>query len=298
MKEFDAFISHSSEDKKNLVRPLSIALQEYGAKIWYDEFSLKPGVSLSRSIEKGLSNSKYGIVVLSESFFKKSWTEYELRALNSLEVANPGIIIPIWHNVDIEAVREFSLYLSDKLAIVAGGKSIDEICIQILEVIREDLFEEILQKKAWEDIVDKAKIKKLSKKEAKQIKIGPIRHKKFTNDILTRIRLIRIALFDVYTHSFEYWLGGFQRDIHPENEIMFWERTATCYMETLTLIEVNTSEKREEIFALILSVLNGYKKGKNKLKFLTTKEKNIIIKVCTYSVPAYDIKDKEFGEDF
>lgn len=297
MEKFDVFISHSSEDKKSLVRPLSIALQEYGANVWYDEFSLKPGVSLSRSIEKGLSNSKYGIVVLSESFFKKSWTEYELRALNSLEVANPGIIIPIWYNVDVEAVREFSLYLSDKLAIVVGEKSIDEICVQILEVIREDLFEEILQKRALREIINKSEIKELSPDETKQLKIGPIRHEQFTKDILTRIRLIRIALFDVYTHSFEYWLGGFQRDMHPVNEIIFWERTAACYMEVLTLIEAEKSNKKEEIFSLILSILNGHKKENTESKFLTTEEKNIIIQVCSYSMPAYDIEDKKFEED-
>ncbi|MGN6399734.1 MAG: toll/interleukin-1 receptor domain-containing protein [Flavisolibacter sp.] len=51
MKQFDAFISHASEDKRYFVRPLAQKLQEYGSKIWYDEFSLKPGVSLSRSIE-------------------------------------------------------------------------------------------------------------------------------------------------------------------------------------------------------------------------------------------------------
>lgn len=48
MKNKDLFISHSSEDKDDFVRPLANLLNEYGLKVWYDEFELKIGTSLSR----------------------------------------------------------------------------------------------------------------------------------------------------------------------------------------------------------------------------------------------------------
>ena len=41
--EWDAFISHATEDKDRFVRPLAHALTALGAKVWYDEFSLKLG---------------------------------------------------------------------------------------------------------------------------------------------------------------------------------------------------------------------------------------------------------------
>lgn len=78
--QWDVFISHASEDKGNFVRPLSEALKDLGVKVWYDEFTLQPGDSLSRSIDKGLAKSKFGVVVLSKHFIKKPWPEYELRA--------------------------------------------------------------------------------------------------------------------------------------------------------------------------------------------------------------------------
>jgi hypothetical protein len=56
-KTYDVFISHASEDKDSLVRPLAIALRHLGASVWYDEFSLHVGDSLSGSIDKGLSSS-------------------------------------------------------------------------------------------------------------------------------------------------------------------------------------------------------------------------------------------------
>ena len=70
-KEYDVFISHASEDKDGVVRPLAIALKEKGISVWYDEFELKIGDSLRRKIDQGLSKSKFGIVVISRSFIKK-----------------------------------------------------------------------------------------------------------------------------------------------------------------------------------------------------------------------------------
>jgi hypothetical protein len=57
-KRYDAFISHASEDKDTLVRPLAEKLRALDFRIWYDEFELKVGDSLRRSIDKGLANSK------------------------------------------------------------------------------------------------------------------------------------------------------------------------------------------------------------------------------------------------
>ena len=57
MKEWDVFISHASEDKEEFVRPLAHLLEERGFKVWYDEFTIKPGDRISASISKGLANS-------------------------------------------------------------------------------------------------------------------------------------------------------------------------------------------------------------------------------------------------
>ncbi|MBA7509581.1 hypothetical protein ES705_01539 [subsurface metagenome] len=77
-REYDVFISHASEDKDEIVRPLAVKLQSMGLKVWYDEFELKIGDSLRRKIDKGLANSRFGIVVLSTAFISKGWTNYEL----------------------------------------------------------------------------------------------------------------------------------------------------------------------------------------------------------------------------
>ena len=79
--EYDVFISHASEDKDEVVRPLAQALRNEGLSVWYDEFELRIGDSLRRKIDKGVATSKFGLIVLSEMFFKKGWTNYELDGL-------------------------------------------------------------------------------------------------------------------------------------------------------------------------------------------------------------------------
>lgn len=58
---WDLFISHAVEDKKSFVEPLALALSRFGLKVWYDDYTLKIGDSLSRSIDEGLAHSKYGL---------------------------------------------------------------------------------------------------------------------------------------------------------------------------------------------------------------------------------------------
>lgn len=78
--EWDLFVSHASEDKNDIVKPLVQELESYGLKVWYDEFELKIGDSLSESIDKGIIHSKNGLLIISKSFLNKNWTDYELKS--------------------------------------------------------------------------------------------------------------------------------------------------------------------------------------------------------------------------
>ena len=80
-KEYDVFISHASEDKNEVARPLAEALRANGLSVWYDEFELRIGDSLRRKIDKGIANSNFGIIVISRDFISKGWTNYELDGL-------------------------------------------------------------------------------------------------------------------------------------------------------------------------------------------------------------------------
>lgn len=134
-RSFDVFISHASEDKDSVVRPLAESLQAAGLSVWYDEFELRIGDSLRRKIDRGLSSSRFGIVVLSQAFFGKGWPEYELDGLVTRAVSGDQILLPIWHNVSKQEVISYSPSLADRLARSTATHTVDEIAAEIVEVI-------------------------------------------------------------------------------------------------------------------------------------------------------------------
>jgi len=138
-KDYDVFICHASEDKDSIVRSLAEALRAEGLTVWYDEFEMTVGASLRRSIDAGLANSRFGVVVLSEAFFGRGWSNYELDGLVTREVAGDGtqIILPIWHRVTKEEVMAYSPSLADKLALRTSDNTVEEIADEIAGVIRE-----------------------------------------------------------------------------------------------------------------------------------------------------------------
>jgi hypothetical protein len=135
--EYDVFISHASEDKDEVVRPLANALLEKGLKVWYDEFELKIGDSLRRKIDRGLAKSKFGIVVLSKDFIKKGWTNYELDGIITKANTGEQILLPIWHGITKKEVLDFSPSLADKVARNTATYTVEEIADEIVELIIE-----------------------------------------------------------------------------------------------------------------------------------------------------------------
>lgn len=132
---YDVFISHASEDKDDVVRPLANALQAAGLRVWYDEFELGIGDSLRRKIDRGLANSRFGIVVLSPDFFQKGWTNYELDGIVTRAVTGEQVLLPIWHQVTKDEVVSYSPSLADKLARSTTTHTIQEIADEISGLI-------------------------------------------------------------------------------------------------------------------------------------------------------------------
>ena len=132
--EWDVFISHASEDKDDFVRPLAEGLEQRGLRVWFDESTLKVGDSLRSSIDQGLTHSKFGIVVISKHFLNKEWPQRELDGLASRELDGVRVILPIWHNIDAEAVREASPMLADRVAI-SSSENLERVIEDLLQVI-------------------------------------------------------------------------------------------------------------------------------------------------------------------
>ena len=133
----DIFICHASEDKDAAARPIAEALKSAGLEVWYDEYSLKLGDSLRRSIDNGLANSKYGVVILSHSFFAKDWPQEELNGLFAKEIGREKTILPVWHNISREEILSHSPIMADRVS-VKTEDGLDLIVKKILDVVTPD----------------------------------------------------------------------------------------------------------------------------------------------------------------
>lgn len=131
---WDVFISHASEDKETVARPLAEALARQGVKVWYDDFTLTIGDSLRRKIDEGLSRSTFGIVILSPSFFSKEWPQTELDGLAARQSLGKKVILPVWHKITKEDVMNYSPTLADRLA-ADTSKGIASVVNELLAVL-------------------------------------------------------------------------------------------------------------------------------------------------------------------
>lgn len=135
-KQYDVFISHASEDKDDFVEPLAKALQAANINTWYDSDQIGWGQSIRESIDRGLINSRFCIVVLSPSFLKKYWTNYELNGIFQKDATTDGsVILPIWHNVTRDEIQKKNLTLTDMLAMNTAMHSTEDIVESLIKLV-------------------------------------------------------------------------------------------------------------------------------------------------------------------
>ena len=137
-EEYDFFISHASEDKDGFVRGLAEALQARNVRVWYDEFTLKIGDSLRRNIDRGLAESRFGVVIVSKHFFRKEWPQKELDALFSQEASGKTRILPIWHEISKDEVAGYSPLLADKIAFKTSMDSTEKIAASLCALVKQE----------------------------------------------------------------------------------------------------------------------------------------------------------------
>jgi hypothetical protein len=134
--DYDAFICHASEDKTTFVEELAENLRQVGLAVWYDDFALTLGDGLREAIDRGLTKSEFGVVVLSHHFFEKDWPRRELEGLTALERNGRKVILPIWHQIDVEEVRRSSPTLAGMVA-VKSSRGIPSVVVELLKAMNK-----------------------------------------------------------------------------------------------------------------------------------------------------------------
>lgn len=253
-KDWDVFISHAWEDKDTIVRQLAEMLEKLKVKIWYDESALKVGDSLSKSIDDGLQKSKFGIIIISKNFLEKRWTDYEYRSLLSKEENGKKVILPIWHNINKDEVKHFSLYLSDKIALETSKSSINKIAFRLTEIIRPDLYHRFKAYLLFHEIVKEGKTKTVKLNELKQQE-RPL--SKLSKSLDVRARNVFYGIGQAFNLTVDESIYYYELDLRPDREIQTWEIMNLCYLEFIDKYQINDKNTQK----IIAELLNGFSVG-------------------------------------
>ena len=112
----DTFISHASEDRESVARPLAGLLEKRDISVWLDEKKLAVGDQLPTELDRALARSRFGAVILSRHFFEKEWPRMELAGLLALETSD-GLkrVLPVRHGMSQGELAQRSPLLAGRV---------------------------------------------------------------------------------------------------------------------------------------------------------------------------------------
>ncbi len=130
LPEYDVFVSHANADKEEIVEQLFESLKKLGVKIFYDKDSIQWGDNWKNRILEGTKKSEFAIIVISNNFFGREWTEIELKEfLNRQNRSGQKIILPILHNITTEDLKNKYPTIADIQALSTQKISCDGIAL-------------------------------------------------------------------------------------------------------------------------------------------------------------------------
>ena len=120
-----------------VARPLHDLLVGRGLNVWLDEVQLKVGHSLRKGIDAAIAKSRYAVVILSPTFFTKSWTQYELDGIVGRQMNGEQLILPIWHNLSRTRLLEVAPSLADIVALNTATETLEDIAEKLAAAVTE-----------------------------------------------------------------------------------------------------------------------------------------------------------------
>ncbi len=136
LPEYDVFISHANKDKEDLIEELYQSLQKLGISIFYDKESLEWGDNWKERILNGTKKAEFAIIVISENFFDREWTERELSEfLNRQNRNGQKLILPIVHNITMQQLQEKYPNVADIQAINSKDYTCDQIALLFANIL-------------------------------------------------------------------------------------------------------------------------------------------------------------------
>lgn len=130
----DVFLCHAWDDRLGIAKELHDLLEAVGVKVWFSEKDLGLGVPMMRAIDKGLANSRIGLVLVTPALLNRLPREGVAdKELSALLAGNQ--LVPIVHNTTYEALRNVSPLLASRSGLDTGEDSMSVVAAKIAELV-------------------------------------------------------------------------------------------------------------------------------------------------------------------
>lgn len=130
----DVFLCHAWDDRHGTAKELHDLLEARGVRVWFSEKDLGLGVSMMRAIDKGLTNSRVGIVLVTPAMLRRLPAEgiadKELSALLRRER-----LVPVVHGTTYEELEKVSLLLASRAGLSTAEESLADVATKIAELV-------------------------------------------------------------------------------------------------------------------------------------------------------------------
>ncbi|MRG47564.1 TIR domain-containing protein [Chitinophaga sp. SYP-B3965] len=130
----DVFLCHAWDDRQGVAKELHDLLVAAGVKVWFSEKDLGLGVPMMRAIDKGLANSRVGLVLVTPALLRRlpqeGIADKELSALLARDK-----LIPIVHNTTYEELRNISPLLGSRSGLSTAEEPMADIAAKLAEVV-------------------------------------------------------------------------------------------------------------------------------------------------------------------
>jgi TIR domain len=130
----DVFLCHAWDDRQGAAKELHDLLESRGVRVWFSEKDAGLGTPLLRAIDKGLANSRIGIVLVTPALLRRLPTEgiadKELSALLAGER-----LVPVVHNTTYEALREVSPLLGSRTGLSTAEEPMADVAAKLAELV-------------------------------------------------------------------------------------------------------------------------------------------------------------------
>ena len=112
------------------VDTLYASLNQLGIRIIYDKEVLEWGDKWKDRILEGVAKSEFAIIVVSDNFFGREWTEKELSEfLNRQDSEGEKLVLPLLYNILPQAMTSHYATLSDIQYIESKNYTPDQIAL-------------------------------------------------------------------------------------------------------------------------------------------------------------------------